>query len=38
MDAGRHTVKITAKDYQVWLRELKVREGAELTINATLEK
>jgi hypothetical protein len=38
MDAGKHTVKLTAKDYQVWLRELKVREGAEMTINATLEK
>jgi hypothetical protein len=38
IDAGKHTVKLTAKDYQVWLRELKVREGAEMTMNATLEK
>jgi PEGA domain len=38
MDAGKHAVKLTAKDYQVWLRELKVREGEEMTINATMEK
>jgi hypothetical protein len=38
MGPGKHTVKLTAKDYQVWLRELKVREGAEMAIDAILEK
>jgi hypothetical protein len=31
-------VKVIAKEYQTWLRELKVREGAEVTLKAGLEK
>jgi hypothetical protein len=38
LDPGKHTVKVIAKEYQTWLRELKVREGAEVTLKAGLEK
>jgi PEGA domain len=38
VDAGRHTVKVTAKDYKDWSREMTVREGSEMTVNAGLEK
>jgi hypothetical protein len=38
IDAGRHTVKLTARDYQVWTRELKVRAGSQFTIDAKMEK
>lgn len=38
LDAGKHAVKVTAKDYKEWSRELTVREGSEMTINSQLEK
>ncbi len=38
VDAGKHTIKITAKDYKDWSREITVREGSEMTVNAGLEK
>ena len=38
LDPGKHTVKVIARQYQTWLRELRVREGSEHTLNAKLEK
>ena len=38
LDAGRHTVKVIAQKYETWLKELKVREGSEITLNAGLQK
>ncbi|MGZ4789944.1 MAG: PEGA domain-containing protein [Terriglobales bacterium] len=38
LDAGKHTVKVTAKDYKDWSREMTVREGSEMTVAAMLEK
>lgn len=38
LDPGKHTVKVIARGYLTWSRELKVREGTELTLNADLEK
>jgi hypothetical protein len=38
LDAGQHTVKVTAKDHKEWSRELMVSTGSEMTVNAQLEK
>jgi hypothetical protein len=38
LDAGKHTIKVTAKEYKEWQHEMTVREGSEMTVNAQLEK
>lgn len=38
IDAGKHTVKVTAKDHKDWSRELTVGTGSEMTVNAEMEK
>jgi PEGA domain len=38
LDAGKHTVKVSAKDYKDWSHEMTVGEGAEMNVNATMEK
>jgi hypothetical protein len=38
VDAGKHTVKVTSKEHKDWSRELTVRQGSEMTVNAVMEK
>jgi hypothetical protein len=38
VDAGKHTIKVTAKDHKDWSRDMAIREGSEMTVNAGLEK
>ena len=38
VDAGKHTIKVTAKDHKDWSRDMTIREGSEMTVNAGLEK
>jgi hypothetical protein len=38
LDAGKHTIKVTAKDYKDWSRELTVGDGSEMTVRAELGK
>ncbi len=38
LDAGKHTLKLTAKDHKDWTRDMTVREGSEMTVTATMEK
>lgn len=38
IDAGKHTVKVTAKDHKDWSRDLTVGTGSEMTVKAEMEK
>lgn len=38
VDAGKHTIKVTAKDHKDWSRDMTIREGSEMTVNAAMEK
>jgi hypothetical protein len=38
LDTGKHKVKVIAKGYETWWKELKVQEGSEITLNAGLVK
>ncbi len=38
LDAGKHAIKITAKGYKDWARDISVGQGSELSLNANLEQ
>jgi hypothetical protein len=38
LDAGKHTIKVSVKDYKDWSHDMTVGAGAEMTVNAQLER